>query len=220
MKKIVIIAFIFGICIGAHGFVGLFYKNPFFDYLVSGFLTAILIYLAYRFDQKTRPLPYKCIKTPCPIVYRNSEYNYGGSHLYCLPYLDLLRTDLVWGFEIADIKVCKTDAKPSGWVEAKISRDSLCSKNVNMRLPDVAEMLIISHNIKKIDRVTALLNENGIKADKFTFGEYWCIDAGLSGRTVPKVMFLRAGNWLKVLISRYKPKNLKQVFYVRFVAKY
>ncbi len=219
MKKIVIIAFIFGICIGAHGFVGLFYKNPFFDYLVSGFLTAILIYLAYRFDQKTKPLPYKCIKTPCPIVYRNSEYNYGGSHLYCLPYLDLLRADLVWGFEIADIKICKDDAKPSGWTDAKISRDSLCSKNVNMRLPDAAEMLIISHKMKKIDKVIALLKQNGVKADEFSFGKYWCVDIGLGGKVVPKVLFPRAGNWLKALASRHKPKNLKQVFFVRFVAK-
>lgn len=219
MKKIVIIAFIFGICIGAHGFVGLFYKNPFFDYLVSGFLTAILIYLAYRFDQKTRPLPYKCIKTPCPIVYRNSEYNYGGSHLYCLPYLDLLRADLVWGFEIADIKICKTDAKPSGWTNAKISRDSLCSKNVNMRLPDAAEMLIISHKMKKIDKVIALLKQNGVKADEFSFGKYWCVDIGLGGKVVPKVLFPRAGNWLKALASRHKPKDLKEVFFVRFVAK-
>lgn len=219
MKKIVIIAFIFGICIGAHGFVGLFYKNPFFDYLVSGFLTAILIYLAYRFDQKTKPLPYKCIKTPCPIVYRNSEYNYGGSPLYCLPYLDLLRADLVWGFEIADIKICKDDAKPSGWTDAKISRDSLCSKNVNMRLPDAAEMLIISHKMKKIDKVIALLKQNGVKADEFSFGKYWCVDIGLGGKVVPKVLFPRAGNWLKALASRHKPKNLKQVFFVRFVAK-
>lgn len=219
MKKIVIIAFIFGICIGAHGFVSLFCKNPFFDYLISGFLAAVLIYLVYRFEQNTRPLPHKCIKTPCPIVYRDSEYNYGGSPLYCLPYLDLLRIDLVWGFEIADIKICKDDAKPSGWTDAKISRDSLCSKNVNMRLPDATEMLIISHKMKKIDKVIALLKQNGVKADEFSFGKYWCVDIGLGGKVVPKVLFPRAGNWLKALASRYKPKDLKEVFFVRFVAK-
>jgi hypothetical protein len=220
MKRFIIIVAVFGIYIGVHGLVSLFCKDPFYDYLIVGFLAAVLICLLYRFELKTRPLPSNCVKTPCPIVYRKSENDYGNGPLYSLPYLDLLRLDLVWGFEIADIKICKTDSKPSSWKDAKISRDTLCSQNVNIRLPDIIEMLIISHNLKKVDRVTALLNENGVKADKFTYGEYWCIDTGLSGRTVPKVVFLRAGNWLKAFMSRYTPKELKGVFFVRFVAKY
>ena len=88
-----------------------------------------------------------------------------------------------------------------------------------MRLPDAAEMLIISHKMKKIDKVIALLKQNGVKADEFSFGKYWCVDIGLGGKVVPKVLFPRAGNWLKALASRYKPKDLKEVFFVRFVAK-
>ena len=175
----------------------------------------------YRLEEKGKPLPAKCIKTPFPIVYRKSPNDYGHGPLYCLPYLDLLRTDLVWGFEIAGaIKISKDEDKPSGWEHAKISKSALCSRNFNVRLPDAVEMLIIGHNMKKIDKTVAILKENGVRADDFSFGKYWCVDAGLLGKLIPKVVYLRAGGWLKVLFSRYKPKDLKQVFYVRFVAQY
>lgn len=220
MKKFTIILFVFGICIGVHGIVSFFCENPYFDYLIAAFGVAVLVWLLYRLEEKMKPLPCKCIKTPCPIVYRQSKNDYGQGPLYCLPYLDLLRSDMVWGFEIADtIKISKDEAKPSGWEYAKISKSSLCSKNFNIRLPDAVEMLIIGHNMKKIDKTVAILNKNDIKADDFSFGKYWCVDAGLFGKVIPKVVYLRAGNWLKILFSRYRPKDLKQVFYVRFVAQ-
>ena len=199
--------------------MSLFCTNPYFDYLLAAFLVAVLLAMLYKLDERLKPLPDKCIKTPCLIVYRQCENDYGKGPLYSLPYLDLLRLDLVWGFEIADIRICKTDAGPSGWEGAKISRDTLQSRKINVRLPDIIEMLIIGHNMKKIDQTIKLLNEHNVKADEFSFGNYWCVDAGLFGQIIPKVVYLRAGNWRKVLSSRYKPKNLKQVFYVRFVAK-
>ena len=220
MKNIAIIILVFGICIGVHGIVNLFCENPYFDYLIAAFGVAVLVWLLYRMEEKARPLPNKCIPTPLPIVYRKRENDYGRS-LYCLPYLDLLRTDMVWGFEIAGaIKISKNEAEPSGWEKAKISKSALSSKNFNVRLPDAIEMLIIGHNIKKIDKTIAILKENDVKADNFSFGKYWCVDAGMFGKVVPKVVYLHAGNWLKVLFSRHKPKDLKQAFYVRFVAQY
>jgi hypothetical protein len=221
MKNFTIISFIFGICIGVHGLVSLFCKNPYLDYLIAALGVAVLVWLLYRLEEKTRLLPNKCIKTPCPIVYRKRENDYSGSSLYCLPYLDLLRTDMVWGFEIAGaIKISKNESEPSGWEKAKINKSALCSNNFNVRLPDAIEMLIIGHNMQKIDKTVAILKENGVKADDFSFGKYWCVDAGLFGKVIPKVVYLRAGNWLKILSSRYKPKDLKQVFFVRFVAQY
>ena len=101
MKKFAIILLIFGVCIGVHGLVGLFCQNPCFDYLISAFFVAILVGLFYQWKERAVPMPTQCIRTPCPIVYRNSERDF----LYCLPYLDLLRTDDVWGVEVAGIKV-------------------------------------------------------------------------------------------------------------------
>ena len=193
--------------------MSLFCKNPFFDYLFAGLLTAVLIYLFYRLEEKFKPLPQDCIKMPCPIVYYNSENN----TLYSLPYLDLLRTDKVWGFEIADIVIYKDELSPGGWEKAKINIKAASTKKISLRLPDYAEMMIIGCNMSKITKVIRMLKKNGIQADEFTFGKYWYVDVSLSGKTVPKVIYPRAGSIFKIFASRYKPKDLKEVFFVRAV---
>lgn len=213
MKQFTIIMFVFGLCIGTHGIVSLFCTNPYFNYLISGFMTAVLVYLIYVLEEKSKPLPPDCVKTPCRIVYRNGKKN----TLYNLPYLDLKRSDNVWGFEIADITIYKEELTPSNWKMAQINSRASGTNKIKTRLPDLVEMLIIGSNMKKIDLTIKILKDNGVDADEFSFGKYWCAGVNLSYKLIPEVIYPRAGNLLKLFKSKYKPKNLQEVFYVRIV---
>ena len=214
MKKFAIILLIFGVCIGVHGLVGLFCQNPCFDYLISAFFVAILVGLFYQWKERAVPMPTQCIRTPCPIVYRNSERDF----LYCLPYLDLLRTDDVWGVEVAGIKVSKKN-NSENWENAKAYLKNGEYRNIGVRLPDAVEMLLIAARIKKFERTIRLLENHDIKAEKFTFGKYWCVDVNMWGKITPKIIYPHAGSFFKVLSSRQKPADIKQVYYVRLVAQ-
>lgn len=214
MKKLLIILFVFGLCVGMHGLVSLFCQNPYFDYLISAFLVAIVFALFYRLQERTVPLPNQCIRTPCPIVYRNSERDF----LYSLPYLDLLRRHDVWGVEIAGIKISKKN-KEASWVNAKAYFKNGEYRNIGVRLPDAIEMLVIATKIKKFEKTIELLQHYEIVADKFAYGEYWCVDVNFLGRIIPKVIYPHVGNFFKVLCSRKKPENTKQVYFVRLIAQ-
>ncbi|MBQ8481273.1 MAG: hypothetical protein IJ532_01910 [Alphaproteobacteria bacterium] len=214
MKKLTIILFIFGVCIGFHGLVGMFCQNHYFDYLISAFLVAIVLGLIYQWTERTIPLPTQCIRTPCPIVYRNSERDF----LYCLPYLDLLRTNDVWGVEVADIKVSKKN-NIANWKKAKSYLKEGEHRNIGVRLPDVVEMLIIVAKIKKFEKTIRILEENKVNAERFSYGKYWYVDMNLLGKITPKIIYPHAGKFFKTLCSRKKPTDLKEVFYVRLVAQ-
>ena len=213
MNKLTIILFIFGLFVGAYGIVGIFCQNPYYVYLIAGFLAAVLIYLLYKQEEKFKPLPPDCIKTPYPIVYRNDENN----TLCCLPYLDLRRTEHVWGFALDSIKICKDETMYSDTKRAKQLAEIHRFREIEVCLPDCYVMLIIGCNIKKIDRLINLLNENAVEADHFSYGRYWCADTSLWGKLILKVIFPRAGNFIKIISSRYRPQDPREVFYVRLV---
>ena len=213
MNKFTIIVFIFGLFVGAYGIVGVFCQNPYYVYLIAGFLAAVMIYLLYKQEEKFKPLPPDCIRTYCPIVYRNDENN----TLYCLPYLDLRRTEQVWGFALDGIKISKEEFRYSNTEQAKKLAEIHELRKIKVCLPDWYVMLIIGCNMKKVDRLISLLNENAVKADCFSYGRYWYAETSLWGKLVLKVIFPHAGNFFKIISSRYRPQDLKEVFYVRLV---
>ena len=213
MNKFIIILFIFGLFVGVYGIVGAFCKNPYYVHLIAGFLAAVLIYLLYKQEEKFKPLPPDCIETSYLIVYRNDENN----TLYSLPYLDLRRTEQVWGFALDGIKISKEEAQYSNTEQAKQLAEIHELQKIKVCLPDWYVMLIIGCNIKKIDRLIKLLNENAVKADRFSYGHYWCADTGIWGKLILKVIFPRAGSFIKIISSRYRPQDLKEVFYVRLI---
>lgn len=215
MNRFTIVILIFATYVGVNGLVSMFSQNFHFNYLLSAFLVAVLVYYFYGFAERARPVPNNCIKTPYPIVYRNCDNSNFRASFYCLPYLDLLRSEYVWGFEVSGMKICKDEDEPSGWEKAKISNISEKFGRECERLPEAEEMLVIGCNMNKINKTICILKENNIKADNFKYGKYWCTDVSIWGNVKPKVIYPQAGNFLKIIRSRYQPKNLNEVFFVR-----
>jgi hypothetical protein len=120
-----------------------------------------------------KKLPGNAVKTPCPIVYMEVEND--KVRLYTLPYLDLCRRDDVWGILVNGIMVQATDAPGTSLAAANdyaTKTSEAYFSPIGMPSSWQAICLMLGH--KKFEHTVQILNQCGIEAEGFAFGDYWC----------------------------------------------
>lgn len=134
---------------------------------------ALMDYLGLRHDEAVRIIeddnPANAVLMPLPVVYVKDGRMEALSHLY------LHRKDEIWGVLVDDLVVELIHRGDSSCVEAA----SIAEQN-EAYVPSLEEMRMLYDRKHKFDFAVAMLQENGVEAEKWKDGLY-CLDVNESG---------------------------------------
>lgn len=112
-------------------------------------------------DNSARRIP-----TPCPLGYLTKDNRMVFHH-----YLDLDIAQSVWGIALGGVVYAKCHQENGPYAYARVCVEHALP---NINLPKVSDLAWVSFRISLFDETVAILQQNGISAEKWRKGWYWC----------------------------------------------